>query len=564
MSSVTINGHTYSDDGTGARDMLNGGHEQWLIPLVSDVVVETADTAADAAAAAASATLANTYALALRATSSTSLSIGTGAKVFTIAAGKQFLANDLVMVTRSGGAQWMYALVTSYASTTLTLSVQQVSGSGTFTDWVIGPCGVPGSAGSVYSMVQIALAGSYTAVAADKGKAIIGTGTLNLSAFATLANGWFSYVKASAGDVTIDPSGAETINGASTYVVKSGNTALIQGNGTSGTVVFDQVSSFRKIPIFSSQAATRSPVSSGEFLTEKYVDSLIGNLNQSGFVSDGVKVVVTSDVSSSSVSTTSDGDTYVLRTMPSSQVWRVNKNTGGWVAVAKNGTATANSADAITWASATSLGSAGDGSPRSVGAARVAVMRQTYTSVDYSDNNGSTWTNAALPATSLSSGLFALAGLFSFFTNSTTYYTSATAAAGSWTSQTSPITPNRIAVGVNGEIFICNTTTRSKLYYSLDLINWVDIGIQCLTGNGSAVAPVGIINGVLFFAGTGFVATVHNQVLVARSLQIPHVGGLDSGAVINNSLLFPAVSNLGTESLVGKIPLLTKMGFFEG
>jgi len=235
MTSVTINGHTYSDDGTSARDMLNGGHNAWLIPMVSDVVVGVSGTAADAAAASASATLANTYAQALRATSSTSLSVGTGAKVFTIAAGKQFQANDFVMVTRSGGAQWMYALVTSYASTTLTLSVQQVSGSGTYTDWIIGPCGVPGATGAAYSMTAISLSTTYAVVAGDKGKVIVGTGTVTLAAYATLATGFHLIFKAEGGDITIDPSGVETINGASTYVIKSGSTAILQGNGTTSS-----------------------------------------------------------------------------------------------------------------------------------------------------------------------------------------------------------------------------------------------------------------------------------------------------------------------------------------
>lgn len=41
MASVTINGNSYSDDGTAGRDMRNGGHRQWLLPMLNDLMVET-------------------------------------------------------------------------------------------------------------------------------------------------------------------------------------------------------------------------------------------------------------------------------------------------------------------------------------------------------------------------------------------------------------------------------------------------------------------------------------------------------------------------------------------
>jgi hypothetical protein len=36
MTQVTVNGNIYSDDGTASRDMRNGGHRTWLLPMVSD------------------------------------------------------------------------------------------------------------------------------------------------------------------------------------------------------------------------------------------------------------------------------------------------------------------------------------------------------------------------------------------------------------------------------------------------------------------------------------------------------------------------------------------------
>jgi hypothetical protein len=39
MTQVTVNGNTYSDDGTTSRDMQHGGHRQWLLPMISDLMV---------------------------------------------------------------------------------------------------------------------------------------------------------------------------------------------------------------------------------------------------------------------------------------------------------------------------------------------------------------------------------------------------------------------------------------------------------------------------------------------------------------------------------------------
>lgn len=42
MSTVTVNGNTYSDDGTASRDLTNGGHRQHLLPMLADAVVDLA------------------------------------------------------------------------------------------------------------------------------------------------------------------------------------------------------------------------------------------------------------------------------------------------------------------------------------------------------------------------------------------------------------------------------------------------------------------------------------------------------------------------------------------
>ena len=77
-------------------------------------------------------------------------------------------------------------------------------------------------------------AGTYTAIKADHNQFWRCTGavTLNLTAAATLTDGWCLYVRANGGAVTIDPAGAELIDGATTYVLHNGQTAMVLCTGT--------------------------------------------------------------------------------------------------------------------------------------------------------------------------------------------------------------------------------------------------------------------------------------------------------------------------------------------
>lgn len=73
---------------------------------------------------------------------------------------------------------------------------------------------------------------NMTVDGSHKGKLIQCTAavTLNLTAVATLGKGFFAHVMADGGAVTIDPNGAETINGAATVVLADGDWALFYVN----------------------------------------------------------------------------------------------------------------------------------------------------------------------------------------------------------------------------------------------------------------------------------------------------------------------------------------------
>lgn len=74
----------------------------------------------------------------------------------------------------------------------------------------------------------------YTALIPDRSTLIKSTATLTLSltAAATLGDGWFVDVLADTGTMTIDPSGAELIDGAATMDVTVGKSARIRCDGT--------------------------------------------------------------------------------------------------------------------------------------------------------------------------------------------------------------------------------------------------------------------------------------------------------------------------------------------
>lgn len=77
-------------------------------------------------------------------TSVTEVTIGLGVKVFTVAAGKQFIAGQFVMATANPAiANYMVGQVTSYVGTQLTLSVSKFEGFGPFSNWNLSVTGVP-------------------------------------------------------------------------------------------------------------------------------------------------------------------------------------------------------------------------------------------------------------------------------------------------------------------------------------------------------------------------------------------------------------------------------------
>jgi hypothetical protein len=90
----------------------------------------------------------------------------------------------------------------------------------------------PGMAGRVWR--KQSKGSGYTPVLADQMSWIECTAnlTLSLTAAATLGNGWLIIAHGNGGNVTLDPNGAELVNGLATLVVPNGWAALVFCDGT--------------------------------------------------------------------------------------------------------------------------------------------------------------------------------------------------------------------------------------------------------------------------------------------------------------------------------------------
>jgi len=114
----------------------------------SNAGISEANAIVAASNAATSETNAAASAAQLIGTSTSSLTIGLGAKVFTTQAGKFFDAGSSLLITSDADPNnFMFGVVTTYIGTTLTMDITVTGGSGTFSDWTIRVSGVEGPEG---------------------------------------------------------------------------------------------------------------------------------------------------------------------------------------------------------------------------------------------------------------------------------------------------------------------------------------------------------------------------------------------------------------------------------
>lgn len=80
---------------------------------------------------------------------------------------------------------------------------------------------------------------NYTAILDDRAKHFVFTAaaTLNLTAAATLGDGWFCHILADGGNVVINPSGSETVNGSTTETLYDGEGGVLFCDGTALSII---------------------------------------------------------------------------------------------------------------------------------------------------------------------------------------------------------------------------------------------------------------------------------------------------------------------------------------
>jgi len=167
-------------------------------------------------------------------TSTTSLLIGTGSKSFTTQASRGFAVGQVVRITSNANvANYMQGQVTAYDTVTgaMTVSAATVGGSGTFADWSIAVyletrLLISRSARTANTAITTSDSGTWIDITAN-------TFSQTFDAVATLGLGfWCILGNSGTGDITLDPSGSETIDGLTSYIMYPGEVRFVQCDGT--------------------------------------------------------------------------------------------------------------------------------------------------------------------------------------------------------------------------------------------------------------------------------------------------------------------------------------------
>lgn len=199
-------------------------------------------------------------------TSTDSVTIGTGSKTLTYPSSSNlgWVVGTRLRATKSTDPTvWMEGPASAVSGTSVTITVDKTSGSGTVTSWNIGIAGEIGATGPAGGNGVFALSGktgAYTVVSGDLGAVInctANTFTVSLTAAATLGTGFWCWVWNTSNTVshviTIDPNSTETIDGATTLILRRGEGVQIVCDGTNW-----QTGGLKKYRLYSENAANNA------------------------------------------------------------------------------------------------------------------------------------------------------------------------------------------------------------------------------------------------------------------------------------------------------------------
>lgn len=351
------------------------------------------------------------------------------------------------------------------------------------------------------------------------------------------------------------------------------NCVAVVGSGTYSVWSFFAMAETR-LPILSAASVSLNAKTSCDDIYDSYqITGLTGPYGPPLY-GNGL-FVVASTVSSANVATSPDGITWTLRAMPSTAIWVVRNNGSNFFAAVPGATTTAKSTNGTTWSSATALPTAmnNDQISMTYSSAGVILLIATGSSGEYvSTDNGTTWSSLQAMHTGAGHQYLTVGGLLmSYQLGASSYFTSSTGLAGSWTSRSFPRAFVAVTGDGNGALVLTSYFgTLGNAYRCTDGINWTDLGfvpplyVNNLAGlfsvNGVWVQHIGAANtfGTLF--------SRHNGKWVMRnSISIGNVGvsALGGGPVTNGSGVWIGTSTSGSSVARIEPSLNTAMGYFS-
>lgn len=227
----------------------------------------------------------------------------------------------------------------------------------------------------------------------------------------------------------------------------------------------------------------------------------------------GSNYVVTGNSSTSSVATSPDGETWTLRTMPSSSSWGpiASNGSGKVMAFVPNSTVSAVSTNhGVTWSACTATGGTvlvqGEHGLHYVGGLWLAPTGNNSIGYYTSADDGATWVSRSFPVTAPSTSQFFMVGSTLWFRQAATATTAYTTTDGiNWTTRASSVPAGTLVPGTypDGSLWGCVGTV---LYRTTDGITWSQQSVQTQV-SGSLPAEVNGVKLVL----SGSLVYSHDQ-----------------------------------------------------
>lgn len=236
----------------------------------------------------------------------------------------------------------------------------------------------------------------------------------------------------------------------------------------------DGASFLFRLPIFQANAAY-TPASAMEMLP---VETFATGLPTTGALSSGAYgaslLVVATATAAGNVASSADGETWVLRAMPSSATWVVASDGTSFVAHADGGTATAVSTDGVTWSSGGALPTSGDSVPAvRVGGLWLVVLSTTAYATS---SDGAAWTSRSFPATlKATTALLQGTGVVWAKTGASGTVAYTTTDGINWTVRATPFSFDMFTVDPDGAL--AGTDGTENFHTSTDGATWTDSGI---------------------------------------------------------------------------------------